>query len=107
MINKNPASKPKLFVAAIQPSIKGIAPGIAPMNTAKGVTGFKGVYILVYMKIEIAPNKADFGLMLYKIEIPRTVNKIAIENNINNEELLSIQGSGKSGRVTKLDILNY
>ena len=31
------------------------------------------------MKIEIAPNKADFGLILYKIEIPSTVNKIAID----------------------------
>ena len=35
------------------------------------------------------------------------VNKIAHENNINNEELLLIPGTGKSGRVTKLDILNY
>ena len=35
------------------------------------------------------------------------VNKIAQENNINNDELISIPGTGKSGRVTKLDILNY
>ena len=35
------------------------------------------------------------------------VNKIAQENNINNDELTLIQGSGKSGRVTKVDILNY
>jgi 2-oxoglutarate dehydrogenase E2 component (dihydrolipoamide succinyltransferase) len=35
------------------------------------------------------------------------VNKIAQENNINNDELILIPGTGKSGRVTKLDILNY
>ena len=35
------------------------------------------------------------------------VNKIAQENNINNDELISIPGTGKSGRLTKLDILNY
>ena len=37
----------------------------------------------------------------------QVVNKIAEENNINNDELTLIQGSGKSGRVTKVDILNY
>ena len=35
------------------------------------------------------------------------VNKIAQENNINNDELILIPGTGKRGRVTKLDILNY
>ena len=35
------------------------------------------------------------------------VNKIAQENNINSDELILIPGTGKSGRVTKLDILNY
>ena len=31
-----------------------------------------------FKKIEIAPNKAVLGLMLYKIEIPKTVNKMAM-----------------------------
>ena len=35
------------------------------------------------------------------------VNKIAVENNIDNEELELIHGTGKGGRVTKLDIINY
>ena len=35
------------------------------------------------------------------------VNKIAIENNITIDELMTISGTGKSGRVTKVDILNY
>ena len=35
------------------------------------------------------------------------VNKIAVENNIENEELELIHGTGKGGRVTKLDIINY
>lgn len=35
------------------------------------------------------------------------VNKIATENNIGIEELLTIAGSGKGGRVTKVDMLNY
>ena len=35
------------------------------------------------------------------------VNKIAIENNIKIDELMTISGTGKSGRVTKVDILNY
>jgi hypothetical protein len=38
-----PGSIPKLFVAATQPSINGIAPGIAPTKTDKGVFVFKGV----------------------------------------------------------------
>ena len=35
------------------------------------------------------------------------VNKIASEKGISMDELLSIQGTGKSGRVTKQDILHY
>ena len=35
------------------------------------------------------------------------VNKIAIENNIEIDELMTILGTGKGGRVTKFDILNY
>ena len=35
------------------------------------------------------------------------VNKIAIENNIKIDELMTISGTGKGGRVTKVDILNY
>ena len=35
------------------------------------------------------------------------VNKIAIENNIEIDELMTISGTGKGGRVTKVDILNY
>ena len=35
------------------------------------------------------------------------VNRIAEENNIDQEELLNIQGTGKGGRVTKVDIQNY
>ena len=34
---------PKLPVAATHPSINGIAPGIAPTKTERGVIGFKGV----------------------------------------------------------------
>jgi 2-oxoglutarate dehydrogenase E2 component (dihydrolipoamide succinyltransferase) len=35
------------------------------------------------------------------------VNKIAAENDINYEDLMLVPGSGKGGRVTKLDILKY
>jgi len=35
------------------------------------------------------------------------VNKIAAENNIGVEERMAIPGSGKGGRVTKVDILKY
>ncbi len=35
------------------------------------------------------------------------VNKIAAENGIGMDELMTIPGSGKGGRVTKLDILSY
>ena len=35
------------------------------------------------------------------------VNKIAIENNIKIDELMTISGTGKGGRVTKVDIINY
>lgn len=35
------------------------------------------------------------------------VNKVAAENNIGFEELMTVPGTGKGGRVTKLDILKY
>ena len=35
------------------------------------------------------------------------VNRIAEENNIEYDELMNIEGSGKGGRVTKVDILSY
>jgi len=35
------------------------------------------------------------------------VNKIAIENNIEIDELMTILGTGKGGRVTKVDVVNY
>ena len=35
------------------------------------------------------------------------VNKIAAENGMGMDELMTIPGSGKGGRVTKLDILSY
>ena len=35
------------------------------------------------------------------------VNRIAEENNIDHSELMNIEGSGKGGRVTKVDILSY
>ena len=35
------------------------------------------------------------------------VNKIAKKNNLSNTDLLSITGSGKDNRVTKLDVLKY
>ncbi len=35
------------------------------------------------------------------------VNKIAAENGVGMDELMAIPGSGKGGRVTKLDILAY
>ena len=62
--NKVPASIPKFPVAATQPNIKGIAPGKAPTKTDKEVIVFNGVYMLVYKNMEIAPNIADFGLIL-------------------------------------------
>lgn len=39
--------------------------------------------------------------------ITPVVNKIAAENGIGFEELMTISGSGKGGRGTKLDILKY
>ena len=38
-----PITPLSVFVAATQPNINGIAPGIAPTNTDKGVIGFNGV----------------------------------------------------------------
>ena len=35
------------------------------------------------------------------------VNRVAEENNIEYDELMTIKGSGKGGRVTKVDILSY
>ena len=46
-MNNMPGSIPNFPVAATQPNINGIAPGNAPTKTTNGVTGFKGVYILV------------------------------------------------------------
>jgi hypothetical protein len=54
-----------------------MAPGIAPTNTAKGETGFKGVYAQVYKKIDIAPKRALFGFMPYNMPKPIIVNIIA------------------------------
>ena len=56
--------------------------------------------------IEVPKKKINTNNEEKKFFTP-VVNKIAQENNINNDELTLIQGSGKSGRVTKVDILNY
>src|SRR5690606_41022904 len=69
---------PKLSVAATQPNINGMAPGMAPTKTDSGVFVFRGVYTHVYKKIEIAPNMAVCLLMLYKIIIPNNVKRDAI-----------------------------
>lgn len=42
-----------------------------------------------------------------KTFISPLVKKIAKENNLNTSEILSIEGSGRQGRVSKDDILNY
>ena len=56
--------------------------------------------------IEVPKKKINTNNEEKKFFTP-VVNKIAQDNNINNDELTLIQGSGKSGRVTKVDILNY
>jgi len=56
--------------------------------------------------IEVPKKKINTNNEEKKFFTP-VVNKIAQENNINNDELTRIPGSGKSGRVTKVDILNY
>ena len=43
---------------------------------------FENLVNVVYKNIEMAPNKAVLGFILYRIEIPRIVNKIAIERAI-------------------------
>ena len=52
------------------------------------------------------PSKTEIQISEKKFFTP-VVNKIAGENNIGFEELKTVTGSGKGGRVTKLDILNY
>ena len=52
------------------------------------------------------PSKTEIQISEKKFFTP-VVNKIAVENNIEFEELKTVTGSGKGGRVTKLDILNY
>ena len=52
------------------------------------------------------PSKTEIQISEKKFFTP-VVNKIAGENNIEFEELKTVTGSGKGGRVTKLDILNY
>ncbi len=42
-MNNIPVSIENLFVAATHPNIKGMAPGIAPKKTDKGVIGLRGV----------------------------------------------------------------
>ena len=69
-MNNVPGSIPKLFVAATQPSIKGMAPGIAPTKTERGVIVFKGVYKQVYINIAIDPKRAVLGFILYKTTTP-------------------------------------
>ena len=56
--------------------------------------------------IEVPKKKINTNNEEKKFFTP-VVNKIAQENNINNDELMLIPGNGKSGRVTKVDILNY
>ena len=79
-MNNVPGSIPNSLVAATQPNIKGMAPGMAPTKTEIGVFVFKGVYILVYKKIDTAPNIAVLGLIEYKIAIPARVKITAIIN---------------------------
>ena len=63
-------------------------------------------------KYDIYPGSAK---VVPKVKTPRTnarfysplVKSIAKKENLSNEQLDSIQGSGKNGRVCKKDILNY
>ena len=58
MQNNNMAKNvilPNPSVAAIAPINVGKAPGIAPINTEKGVTLFKGVYTNAYKTIDKNP----------------------------------------------------
>ena len=68
-------------MTATQPSIKGIAPGIAPKKTDNGVIGFNGVYIAKYIIIDTNPKKAVRKFIIYKINKPKklriTQTKIA------------------------------
>lgn len=73
---------PKSLVAATHPNINGIAPGKAPTNTDKGVFVFKGVYKNTYIKMDIAPNIAVCGFILYSTEIPTIVKIIAIDRAV-------------------------
>ena len=54
-----------------------------------------------------SPTKSHMIPPRDKIFITPVVNQIATENNISFDELLSITGTGKEGRITKVDILNY
>lgn len=54
-----------------------MAPGKAPTKTDSEVTDFKGVYTLVYKKMETAPNIADLGFIEYSKTSPVMVNALA------------------------------
>ena len=48
--------------------------GNAPDKNSQGCNGFhRWVYTQVYRKMEMAPNRALFGLILYKMAIPPRV----------------------------------
>ena len=50
-------------------------------------------------KVDLSENTANF--------LTRAVMKVAREKNISTNELSQIKGTGRKGRVTKKDILNY
>ena len=54
-----------------------MAPGKAPTKTDNGVLVFSGVYKLTYINIEIAPNIAVLGLIMYSTVKPTKVSKEA------------------------------
>ena len=67
-------------------------PGIAPINTAKGVIFFNGVYIIVYITIANNPNINELKLILpsrYKPKTPVIMQKVRASGI-----LKTLQGSG-------------
>ena len=62
---------------------------------------------IVAQKPAPSPSPSPSAISGEKKFFTPVVNKIAAENNIGVEELMVISGSGKGGRVTKVDILKY
>ena len=64
-------------VAAVQPKSGGIAPGIAPTNTAIGPTLFSGVYAKTYNTMLSTPKNVVSGLVkIQRNPIPKKANSV-------------------------------